>query len=94
MIVTPSVGNRCDLAAPDLQTRLSGQALFDAVGEGVSVHGQGLAGRNRRGIGRRHDQGIQPPHLFLEEPDGVVRRIGTQGIAAHQFSQQRRFVCR
>ncbi len=91
-IVDTFRGNFRDLAADQLQTRLCGESLLDEAGKGVPVDGERLSGRDGRGIGRRHDQGIHPPHLLLEEADGIVQGVGAERIAADELGKKRRFV--
>ena len=75
------------LPGNQLNARIFPDLLGDESGEPLPVHSQRFPGRDPGGPGRRHHQRPQEAHLLLEQPHGVARIIGPQGIAADQFRQ-------
>jgi hypothetical protein len=53
----------------------------------LAVDGQRGASRDARAIGRRHDERPEPPHLLLQQPDGVVELVAAEGVAAHELGE-------
>jgi hypothetical protein len=89
------VGIRGDFHAlppDDAQSLLSQENLLDVFGEKGTIHGQCLARRHGRGIGRRQDEGIEPAHFLLEKAHGARCLIGSEGIAADELGKVRRLV--
>ena len=64
----------------------------DETGKCVPVDGEGLPGGNRCGVRRRHDQRIHPSQLLFKEADGVIQSVRSEGIAADELGEKRRFV--
>ena len=88
---------RGDLRAlfPDeMQAAPGEEHLLDCGGEEQAVNGQGFAGGHCRGIGCRHDEGVEPAHLLLEKAHGARWLIGSQRIAADKLGKLRRAVGR
>jgi hypothetical protein len=61
---------------------------LNGFGESHAIDRECAARRQFVGIRRSHDQGIQPPHLFVQQPDRIVLPIiGAERVRAHQFGQ-------
>ena len=56
-------------------------------GEPVPIDRQRRAGRHPAGVGRAHHHRAEPPHLFLEQPDGVIELVAAERVAAHQLGE-------
>ena len=61
--------------------------LRDGLREALAIDGERGAGGNAGELGGPHDQRAQPPHLFLEEPDGVIELVAAERVAADQLRQ-------
>ena len=94
MMVVCSGSGACNFFPDDFDKRLGFQGPGDERRELPPVHRQGLARGHPGGQGRGHDQGIEPPHLLLEEPHGALDALGPEGVTAHQLPQERRLVGR
>jgi len=87
-------GDFRDLAADQLQPGLCAEFFFNEDGEGVPVNGERLSGRDGRGVSRGKDQGIEAPHLLLQESNGVFQCARTERVAADELGEARGFVGR
>ena len=57
------------------------------LGEAVPIHRQRGPGRHPRDVGGAHHDGAEPPHLLLQQPDGIIELVAAKRIAADQFRQ-------
>ena len=58
-----------------------------AFGELVAIDGQRRARGHAHAIGHAHHERAEPPHLFLQQADGVVELVAAKGIAADQLGE-------
>ena len=56
-------------------------------GEPLAIDGQRGAGRNASVLGRSHDERAEPPHLFLQQADGVIEFVAAERVAAHELGE-------
>ncbi len=76
------------LAAFDGHERLGFQRGLNGGGKAVAIDRQRAAGRHLVLVGRAQDQGVQPPHLLVQQADGVgLGIVGAEGVGADQFGQ-------
>ena len=80
-------GNRRDLAADDRDEGMARELVRHGPGEALAIDGQRGAGRHAAGLGRAHDERAEPPHLFLEQADGVVELVAAEGVAADELRE-------
>ena len=81
------LGHAIDLAPLEGDERMRRDGLGDRLRKAVAIDGQRGAGRHAGALGRAHDQRAEPPHLFFEQPDGVIELVAAKGVAADQFRQ-------
>ena len=81
------LGHAVDLAPLERDERMRRDGLGDGLRKAVAVDGQRRAGRHAARLGRAHDQRAEPPHLFLEQADGVIELVAAKGVAADQFGE-------
>ena len=81
------LGNAQDLFARDGNERMRVHGLRDRTREAFAVDGERRAGRHPVGIGRPHDERAEPPHLLLEEADGVIELVTAQRIGANELGE-------
>jgi len=56
--------------------------------EAVAIDGQRAARRNLVFLGDRQDQRSAPPHLLVQQSDGVeLRVVGAEGVRTHHLRQ-------
>ena len=55
--------------------------------EEVTVDRQSGAGWHSRPARRFHDQGVEPPHLLLQNAVGGFEAIGAEGIATNELGE-------
>ena len=51
------------------------------------VHGQRLARRDAARVGRAEDQGVEAPHLLVQEPHRVGRLVRAEAVGADELRQ-------
>ena len=89
-------GQSLEAFTADLDQRVRGERRRDSRREGVAIDRERAAGRDLVRVTAAHDQGIQPPHLLVQQPDRVVLAVvgavlsvfhgGTQSARAHSGS--------
>ena len=55
--------------------------------EAFAIDGERRAGRHAVRIGRAHDERAEPPHLLLEQADGVIELVAAQRVGADQLGE-------
>ena len=79
----------CDFTALDFDSGMIVQRLGDGGGKPVAIDGESAAGRYLIGVGRAHDQRPKPPHLGMQQPDGIIGSvIGAERIGADEFGER------
>ena len=68
-------GDRRDFVAHNRDERMVLQRRRDRRGETFAIHRERGAGRHARLVGSAHDQRPEPPHLLLQETDGVIQLV-------------------
>ncbi len=88
-MVSPAGGQRVDPFAHDLDIGVGLQRLLNLRGEHIAVHRHGRTCRHPGDFARAHDQGIEPPHLVMQQADRVLRVVvGTKAVRTDQFGQR------
>ena len=80
-------GDGRDLAAMHRDARMRGDRVGHHRGEAIAIDGQRRARGHARGVRRAHHERAEPPHLLLEEADGVVEFVAAEGVAADQLGE-------
>ena len=62
-------------------------ASVTVCGKHVTIDGERGAGGHARRVGRAHHDRAEPPHLFLDQADGVVDLVGAERIAADELGE-------
>ena len=62
----------------DLDLRMRFDRLGYPAREANAIHGERLASGYGRRVRHTDHEGSEPPHLFLEQANGIPQRIGTQ----------------
>ena len=57
------------------------------LGEALAIHGERRAGRHAARFRRAHDQRTEPPHLLLQEADGVIELVAAERVAADELGE-------
>ena len=81
------LGNRGDLFARQRDQRMLVNRLRHASREQLAIDRERSAGGHARDLGGMHDERVEPPHLFLEQADGVVQLVSAEGIAADELRE-------
>ena len=64
-----------------------GERLRDDLGEALAIDGERGAGRHAARLGGAHHQRAEPPHLLLQQADGVIELVAAEGVAADQLGE-------
>ena len=70
---------------------MSGCARASSVticGEALAIDGERRAGRHAARLGRAHHERAEPPHLFLQQADGVIELVAAEGVAADELGER------
>jgi hypothetical protein len=81
-----------DFFANDCDERMRGDRPRDLGGKTLAIDRQGGARRHTRVVRGAHDQRTKPPHLLLQQADGVIELVTAKGIAADELREAIRFV--
>jgi len=92
--IVPVFGRQAgDLLAHDGDEGVGLQLRRYGLGEAVAVDGEGTAGGDLMGIAAGHDEGVQRPHLGVQQADGVVLPVvRAEGVGTDQFRKAVRVV--
>ena len=82
-----SVGMRGDFLAHDGDQRMRRDRVGDRLREALAIDGQRRARRHAVRVGRAHDQRAEPPHLLLQEADGVIELVAAERVGADELGE-------
>ena len=64
-------------------------ASVTTVEKSLAIDRKRGAGGHARRVGGAHHERAEPPHLFLEQADGVVELVAAERVAADELGERR-----
>ena len=81
------IGDAEDLLPVDAEARKRLHHLGHAAREQAAVHRQGAARRHLHLVGDADDEGVHPPHLFLQQAGGLVESVAAEAVGADELGE-------